>query len=193
MKCQQVRESLLATSGHRQLAAEVVAHVEGCDICRRWQDGLRDIDAAVPKLPVPDSGKAKLELINRLLAPSISPATPIWTRLRISWQKAAVAVAVVVLLGLGFAGVFNREHPHGGDSPQDTLLARVMDRNLALANADTVNKRVKILADLAGDLDEHARTLAMSSGAEDLDSLAELFKSVLQNDNGLLVRADELP
>jgi len=193
MKCQQVRESLLATSGNRQLPAEAVVHVEGCEVCRRWHDGLRDIDAAVPRLPVPNSGKAKIELIERLLSPATASAKPIWSKVRIGWPRAVLAVAAAIVLALGFAGVFNREHPHRASVAENVLLARIMDRNIALASAETVDARVKILADLAGDLDEQTRTLAYTAGGDDLNSLADLFKTVIQSDNGLLVRADELP
>jgi hypothetical protein len=193
MKCQQVRERLLATSGHRQLSADVAGHVESCALCRRWHDGLRDIDAGVSKLPVPDSGRAKLELIERFLSSPTAGTSPIWSKVRITWPRAAAALAASVLIALGFAGVFNREHRHGAAGAQDALLARVMDRNIALANAETVDVRVKILAELAGDLDEQTRLLAYTATGDDLNSLADLFKTVMQSDNGLLVRADELP
>src|SRR5579871_3488324 len=100
MKCQQVRETLLATSGYRQLAAEVVAHVEGCEICRRWHDGLREIDAGLPRLPIPNSGKAKLELIERFLSPEATAARPLWTKVRIGWPRAILVVAASLLLVL---------------------------------------------------------------------------------------------
>jgi hypothetical protein len=193
MKCKQVQERLLATSGHRQLPAEVSDHVEGCASCRRWHDGLREIDAGIRQLPVPDSQASKAALIARFLSPTAAPSRPMWKKVRITWSRGIAAAAAAIILALGFAGVFNREHRYKVPAGHDALLARVMERNIELASADSVNKRVKVLADLAGDLDEQTRAWAHVARGDDLNSLAEMFDSIVRSDKGLLVRADELP
>src|SRR5262245_3072300 len=113
MKCKHVLQRLLATSGPRTLAAEVREHLEGCERCRRWSTRLQQIDAAVPSLPVPDSGEAKERLVRHFLAPPAPVSEPVWAprRLRVNWARVLVVSAAAVILALAVTGVFNREKP----------------------------------------------------------------------------------
>ena len=74
MKCKHVHQRLLATSGRRKLSGEVLAHLEGCERCRRWQTQLGLIDRAIPMVPVPDSSEAKSALIAQILEPAAPAA-----------------------------------------------------------------------------------------------------------------------
>jgi hypothetical protein len=186
MNCQQVQKQLLATSGRRQLMAEARAHVDGCEQCRAWHDRLREIDESV-------SRDAKASLLNRFLTPPQPSASPMWQRVRITWPRAVAAAAAVLFLGLALSGVLKREHAPAGNSAQDELLARVVERNIALATAETVERRVEVLADLGNDLADGARSLAHVAPGSDLNALADMYVSVISGRRGLVAHADNLP
>ena len=195
MKCKHALQRLLATSGPRSVPAEVREHLEGCERCRCWATRLQEIDAAVPALPVPDSSGAKERLVRHFLAPAAAVAEPVWAprRLRVNWPRVLVAAAAVVLFALAVSGVFNREKPRTFAAPQDELLAHVLDRQLELAKAGDFDKRVEALDHLAADLDGGALSLARVAEREDLDTLANLYASVLSGEKGLVARAEFLP
>ncbi len=195
MKCKQVLQRLLATSGPRTVPAEVLAHLDGFERCRRWGEDLRAIHSAVPTLPVPDSGEAKAAVVRQFLAPPAPAAEPVWSgrRVRVNWARVLVAAAAMIVLGLALSGVFNREKARPTATPQDALLARVLDRQLELAKAGSVEKRVEALDHLAGDLDGGVLNLALVAERDDLDMLANLYASVVGGDKGLLARADDVP
>jgi hypothetical protein len=194
MKCKQALQRLLATSGKRTLAAEVREHLDGCGSCRQWHDRLAEIDAAVPHLPVPNSIARKSALMARFLSPP-ALAEPSWglSRPKMTWQRLVTAAAALVLFGLAITGQFNREKRGQGGQATDALLARVLDRNLELAAAGDVKKRVEVLADLADDLHRETDNLSRVAPADDLNELAGLYESVMAGDRGLVNRADELP
>src|SRR6185295_10141985 len=108
-------------------------------------------------------------------------AEPVWAprRLRVNWPRVRVAAAAVGLFALAISGVFNREKPRAIANPQDELLAHVLDRQLELAKAGDVDKRVEALDHLAADLDGGALNLARVAERDDLDTLATLYASVL--------------
>lgn len=193
MNCQHVQQRLLATSGRRTPTPDVLAHLETCPACRTWSERLNEIDATVSRLPVPDSSAAKASLANRFLSPPAPSAPPIWKRVKLSWPKAIAAAAAVILLALAVSGVFNREPSRPAAAAPDELLAQVMKRHLELATADSLGKRVEVLAGLADDLDGQTRSLARVAQAEDLNTLADLYVSVVEGDRGLIKQTENLP
>jgi hypothetical protein len=195
MNCKQILQRLLATSGPRTISAEVREHLEGCERCRRWATRLQEIDSAVPSLPVPDASGAKAALMAQFLAPPAPLPEPVWAprRLRVNWARMVLVTAAGVVLVLAVSGVFNREKPRPTSAPQDTLLAQVLDRQLELSKASTVEKRVEALDHLAADLDGGVIQLAYVADKSDLDALANLYDSVVAGNKGLVSRAEDVP
>jgi hypothetical protein len=195
MNCKQILQRLLATSGPRTISAEVRDHLEGCERCRRWATRLQEIDAAIPLLPVPDFAAAKAALMQEFLAPPAALPEPVWAprRLRVNWVRIVFVSAAAVVLVLAVSGVFNREKPRTTPAPQDALLARVLDRQLELSKASTVEKRVEALDHLAADLDGGALQLAYVADKADLEALANLYESVVAGSKGLVTRAEDVP
>ena len=195
MKCQHVLQRLLATSGPRRLGDDVLAHLDECERCRKWADRLSEIDHAISQLAVPDGSGAKAVLLQRFLeapAPTAGSGWR-WRDLRLSWAHVAAAVAALLVIGVTLSGMFQRGPQPGESSAPDPLLARVLDRHLELAAADTVERRVDVLEKLSQDLDEQARALSRVAPAEDLDELATMYVSVVSGDKGLVKRADDVP
>jgi hypothetical protein len=72
-----------------------------------------------------------------------------------------------------------------------TLVAKLMDCDLKLAQAQTPRQRVEALAELATLLHRETTDLSQSAGLAELNKLAALYRQVIQD--GMLPQARELP
>jgi hypothetical protein len=184
MKCKHAQKTMLATSGPRKLSAEIQEHVAGCARCRQIKAKLTAIDRGIFLIPTPSSTEAKdAFLVEFLHEPVIMPSSGWMLKLPgTRWQQALAGIAALVLVVLAFSGVLKRERnvPVASSSATDPLLAKVMDRNLTLATANTAKERVLTLSDLADDIDSQTRQLALVAHADDLQSLAKLYDDVLK-------------
>jgi hypothetical protein len=103
----------------------------------------------------------------------------------------AILASAVVVLALFVIGLVRQGAPSAGP-PGDLLLEQMLSHQLALANADSLDRRVEVLAQMAGTLDGHARSLALVAEVSDLESLARLFVDVL-GQKGLSGKAELVP
>jgi hypothetical protein len=86
-----------------------------------------------------------------------------------------------------FDGKNSKQAPPRGK----TLMAKVMECDLKLAEAQTPADRVTALAELAAVLQKETTLLSKSAGTAELNKLAGLYKQVIQD--GVVPRARELP
>src|SRR5262249_45340372 len=78
-----------------------------------------------------------------------------------------------------------------GPAAPRTLVSRLMDCDLRLAEADSPRKRVEALADLADALHSETRAVTSVAGADDLGALATMYEQVIRD--GVVPRARALP
>jgi hypothetical protein len=74
MKCQAVHSALLGSEKPDRLAADVVAHLQGCGPCRGWQRRLVHLERNVALLPAPSAPKGKAAFIQQFLSAPIETA-----------------------------------------------------------------------------------------------------------------------
>src|SRR5438132_1556387 len=106
MKCSHVQRQLLTLETPGRPPAEVTLHLAACPVCQEWQRHLLQIEANLPRLPVPHStGKArflqklgKKATLEKVPEPAILPL-PSRSR-RWPWA-AGVAVAAGLLVACG--------------------------------------------------------------------------------------------
>jgi hypothetical protein len=191
MNCRLACQRLLATSGPRMLPDSVQHHLVQCEQCQRFKEQLDQIDKAVRRIPIPDSSIAKTAFLERFLAEPtlVSRQTP--RRMGWNWTLVTATSAAVVLLGLFITG-WLRRGPTPAEATSDVMLEQMIAHQLALASADSVNRRVEILAQMAETLDEYTRQLALVAEINDLESLSKLFVDVLGN-KGLSGKAELVP
>jgi hypothetical protein len=205
MKCDFYQRRLLTMENPDNPPAEVVAHLARCAVCRDWQRRLLQLEANVPRLPVPPTG-ARETLLDRLLQKSPSPESrtlPIPAR-RWNWRLIAAGAAAAVILTasgifLGNALWQAIDEPEKkplaktpkNDQPPPPLVARVVRCDVRLARASTATERVEALADLADQLQGESKALARASGVKELDRLARLYKKVVRQ--GVIARSRALP
>ncbi|MCI0456662.1 MAG: hypothetical protein L0Z62_06745, partial [Gemmataceae bacterium] len=124
------------------------------------------------------------------------------------WRRRAVvrtasSVAAAVLIGCGvYLGVWLAQSvpaPRPAEPvakgeppvPDQDLVARLLECDLRLAEADSPRKRVETLAELADTLHRESRALSQGDGAQELQALARLYERVIEK--GVVPRAREMP
>jgi hypothetical protein len=108
----------------------------------------------------------------------------------------ALAIAAAVLLLLGWWAVQPPAAPPPERPPterpaDDPLLAKLVRRDVQLARADTPRERLEILANLADDLHDESRALALAATGDGLEDLARLYEQVVRG--GIVKQAEALP
>ncbi len=218
MNCELSQRRLLEALSPDEPPPEVAAHLADCAACRAWQQQLVRIERHVPLLPTPLSTRKERflrSLKNEPDLPSLPSRRPVRRRrlLRpVYWGVGGVAaaVALIVLVGPRFlhgprddqqvkANQTNgsqkprRANPgeQAVEPPGDTLVARLMECDLRLAQAGTPRQRVQMLADLADALRDEAKVLARAAAPEALDTVTAMYARVIRD--GLVNRAHALP
>lgn len=194
MKCQQVQKRLMAMHGSGPMLTNLRQHVDGCEPCQVWVKRITAIENAIDQIAVPDSSAARNALIDRFLNEPVTVETG-WRvgGVRLNWVRIVCAIAAVLIVGLAVSGVFNREpNIKPTASEHDALLAKMVERHTELATAGTETKRIEVLAEMAEELDRETRSVAYVAGADDMDSLAELYVSLVGGPKGVVARVDDL-
>jgi hypothetical protein len=210
MNCDRCQRRLLSAEDPVLPSLEVQAHLAGCPDCQAWQRQLLLIERSVPRIPIPRSA-GKSRLLVRLFqgasepsqptapAPAPTPAPPRrWRFLSPRLAGVAAAILLVVcgyLLGSLLSRSFHQPPatgPQAADAqPVRALVARLIECDLRLAEADTPRKRVEALTDAAEALDAETRALSAAADPDDLKELAQLYDQVVRD--GVVPRARDLP
>jgi hypothetical protein len=212
MICSHIQLRLLATEDPGHPAPEVEVHLAVCPACREWRRRLLQVEANVPRLPVPAS-RARGDFVAKLLnpslpRPSLAPPKPRRAYARAlagKWRKVAAAVAAAILVACGafFGNLLWQAWRQPNDQPlaqtpgenrqqsPDTLVARLVRFDLRLARASSAKQRVTALADLADKLQGETQELAKYTTSPRLKRLARLYGKVVRQ--GLVLRSRKLP
>jgi len=172
MNCREIQEQLFAADGLSDdaLPPELASHLQVCPACAALRSKLIRLEAAARSLPVlSDSSAAKQDLL-RQLQPKRQPAptiqSPVRLLMRRSWQAKAVAAAVLVVLGGTLWIALTRDarqvarttgsvNPTTGLAAQagdSSVVDRLVDMNLDLADASTPAERNEIFAEQSAPL-----------------------------------------
>lgn len=218
MNCELSQRRLLEALSPDEPPPEVEAHLADCPACRAWQRQLIRIERHVPLLPTPTSTSKERflrSLQNESRRTSVPPkglrprrrfGRPVYVGL----GGLAAAVALIVLVGPRFLRAPHDDPQVKGNQPgtqtsnraqheqapepgksSDTLVARLMECNLRLAQAGTARQRVLMLADLADALRDEAKALGRAAAPEALETVTAMYTHVIRD--GLVQRARALP
>jgi hypothetical protein len=146
-----------------------------------------------------------------------SPLKPAWRRIAF-FLGGAVAAAVLIAAGILVGGLASRSLQGPGNEPQaqapgkllqpsqagaaealpgqaapiaGTLVDRLMECDLRLAQAESTRQRVETLAELADALRDEAQALGKTAAPEALEALALFYSKVVRE--GVIQRARALP
>lgn len=181
MKCKEAYVCLLNAPRADLLPPEVIQHLYRCDKCRQRQARLLCLEQEIRQMPRPsESPDARINLLARLeprpAVPSVEPASPsigagfpdsfTWRgKAAIFSTAAAILVAFGLAMGWAVSSLLNRDGtipmaqtaPKPSPAPAPTgptesVVSRVLEKHLLLAETSTSGEQVALLADMAGDL-----------------------------------------
>jgi hypothetical protein len=175
---------------------------------------LLQVEANVPRLPVPASDALPALLEQIANGPDVLPMPPAPPARSWSWRLltgAALAASLLIGCGIFLGNVVWRalqnpqnqralapvEEPEKKAStarrpaPAATLVAHLVQCDLRLARAGNPEERVRALADLAQSLQGETQLLAGAAGAKELERLARLYGKVIRQ--GVVIRSRAVP
>jgi hypothetical protein len=207
MNCQVVQNKILAEPDPRLLPERLRLHVAGCEACHAWAVQVARLESLLERMPAPAApGAKKAALVGKLergepiiTRPVAAPTVPSSQRVSpiVEFVRTNALVigglAAAVLVAWGAWALFPRNGPKPETAaiPDDPFLRKMVERNLELAKADSVGKRMQVLSGMADDLSAQARNLARVASPEDLRDLARWYDKVVKD--GLVKQAENLP
>ncbi|QEL15924.1 hypothetical protein [Limnoglobus roseus] len=201
MKCEAVQNRLLDVPDLTAVPAELSAHLDGCELCRRFAERAQVLNAELAALPVPSSELAKIAFVESLLAagPVIrSVPTPMVAGLSLQDLlrkiplRPVVTTAAAVLVGVGTWAVWptSKTTTTAKDAPRHELLQKVVKTNTELALLTAPKDRVTKLASLAGDIRSETRALSKAAEYDEMLSLTKMYENVVTK--GVLPQAEQM-
>jgi hypothetical protein len=212
MNCKEAYVCLLTSERPAAPPLELGRHLLRCPQCRSRQARLLRLEGEVHELngelrgPTP---VARQELLAQLGPQSVQPI-PIGAQDErpgrrdpyawVGWVAVAGVAAVVMLslgLGLGWSLSLLVGRPgtplagRPAAAPQESLVARILESDLKLAEVSTSKDQLAALADIAGELRREALRLSQEGSVEDVILLSGLYERVVCQ--GLVGRARLLP
>ena len=197
MNCQSFQNRVLTLPDPRQLPEPLVEHTNACSACAAWWRSAARLERLLAVLPVPPApADKKHALLDELAGPVIAPL-PKFER-RSLWSIPAVrtfaglAAAVMIAVGGWLMVRPGPGSPIAAAQPKsDPFLDRIVQRDLALAQARTADERMIVLGSLADDLSTEARSLSKIANPDELRDLSGMFQKVVNE--GIVEQARKLP
>ena len=208
MNCQKFQNRILALPDPRQLPENLREHLDACPACMSsWKRAVR-LEQLLAQLPTPPApADKKAALLDELTAagpviksiPSLERRTgrSIFVR---AWSLPAVktiaglAAAVLIAIG-GWMMMKPGSGPDGTakerEGPRDPFLEKLVQRDLALAQAKSPEQRLDVLGGLAADLSAESRSLSKIANPEELRDLSGMFQKVVNE--GIVEQVRKLP
>lgn len=201
MKCEAVQNRLLDLPDLNVVPAELGAHLDGCELCRRFVERAHALNADLAALPAPSSELAKVAFVESLLAAGpIIQATPAAAAAGLSLRDlfakvparpvATVAAAALVAVGTWAVWPPTKAPVAEKIGPRHELLQKVVTANTELAALTTPRERVLKLAGLAADLRAETQALAKAAEDDEMRSLAKMYESVVTR--GVVTQAEQM-
>jgi hypothetical protein len=151
------------------------------------------IEVAIRHLPVPaPRSGAKQAIFDALEANPRSPShTPRTKPIPVKrWVGIGIAASLLAII-VGWFGFGTGTSPTPAvASPEDPLLAKMVDCNVALASSETPDKRMDQLAKIARELHRESQQLSMVAPGDDMLLLAKLYDKVVSE--GMVSQMTEL-
>jgi hypothetical protein len=194
MNCQIVQNKILALADPRLIPDPLREHIAGCSTCQGWAKQAARLEALLEQLPAPPApADRKAALVDHLTRgePIITrslamPAQPRESRLLVFLRENSTLVgglAAAVLIAFGVWAIIPKGGPKptmAQSMPDDPFLKKIVQRDVALAKADTPARRLQVLGGMADDLSTQAHNLARAASADELRDLANWYEKVVK-------------
>lgn len=203
MNCQAVQNKILALPDPRLVPEPLQVHIGECAECRAWAQQAARLEWLVEQLQSPSApaGK-KAALLGDLSRPGPLVTRPLATPAASREHEASFlrrnavvigGLAAAVLIAFGAWLIFPRNTvlPEVAQTPDDPFLKKMVQRDLALATANTPASRLQVLGGLADDLSSQARALARVASPDELRDLARWYDKVVKD--AIVKQAERMP
>ena len=205
MNCQSLQNRILALPDPRQLPETLREHVDACAGCLTWWKQAVYLERLLGRLPAPTPSDKKAALLDELTAagpviksiPSRGRRTGPSIFVRV-WSVPAVKTlaGLAAAVFIAVAGWLMMKPGPGNsivaqEAPRDPFLDKIVQRDLALAQAKSPDQRLEVLGGLADDLSAEARSLSKIAQPEELRDLSSMFQKVVNE--GIVEQARKLP
>ncbi len=198
MNCQSLQNRILALPDPRQLPENLREHVDACPACLTWWNRAIHLERLLAHLPAPAPSDKKAVLLDELNAVGpVIKSIPSLQR-HASWSlpgaRTLAGLAAAVLIAVG-GWMMTRPGAKIADAkqsgPSDPFLTKIVQRDLALAQARSADQRLEVLSGLADDVSAEARSLSKIANPEELHDLSGLFQKVVNE--GIVEQVRKLP
>lgn len=200
MNCQSLQNRILALPDPRQLPENLREHVDACSACLAWWKQAIHLERLLAHLPAPAPSDKKAVLLDELNAvePVIKSIPSLQRHASRSWAlpgaRTLAGLAAAVLIAVG-GWMMTRPGAKIADAkqsgPSDPFLTKIVQRDLALAQARSADRRLEVLSGLADDVSAEARSLSKIANPEELRDLSGLFQKVVNE--GIVEQVRKLP
>ena len=194
MTCQNVQNKILALADPRYIPDPLREHVAGCALCQAWAKQAARARRIARTAPRParagrQEGRVREQFDPRrgdhYAAARPSRRAREFQPFEFLRRNATLVggLAAAVLVALGVWAMFPRSSPRPemASLPDDPFLKKMVERDLALAKADTPANRLRVLGGLADDLSVQARSLARVASPDELRDLARWYDRVVKD------------
>lgn len=194
MNCQAIQNKILMLPDPRVMPDGLREHVAGCAGCQAWAKQAARLEALIEQLPTPlapaDKKDALIETLVRggdIITRPVTPRSqPRESQVLVFLRRNATVIgglAAAILVAFGIWALFPRptKPELAQPLPDDPFLRKIVQRDLALAKANTPTERLQILSALADDLSIQARSLARVASKYELGDLARWYDQVVKS------------
>jgi hypothetical protein len=197
MNCPEIHNRLLAVASYDELPPKLQRHVETCELCARFLDRAKLLNAELAALAVPSSEDRKQAFLAELAAdgPIIKTIPRTYANSNREWGvllKPLLGLAAAVAVGVGiWALVPSPSQPIVQHEPfRHELLQRVVKLNRELAAAANPHEQLNTMTKLATELRLETTQLAKVADEHELRSLATMYERVVAQ--GVVAKAKQL-
>ena len=202
MNCQSLQNRILALPDPRQLPENLREHLDACSGCLAWWKQAVRLERLLTQLPAPPApADKKAALLDELTAagPVIKSVPAIERRsffarmpsLPLKTIAGLAAAVLIVVAGWMMTRPGTGTTVQAKESPRDPFLEKIVQRDLALAQAKSPDQRLEVLGGLADDLSSEARSLSKVANPEELRDLSSMFQKVVNE--GIVAQVQKMP
>jgi hypothetical protein len=198
MNCETIQKKLLMLQDPRRVPDSLRSHLADCGSCRVWAERAGRLEGLLQRLPTPTAPRnKKAAFIADLMKPApvelaakTSGSFREWLTRNASLVGGLAAAIVVAVGAWSMLKTGPRPDTDLAATPKDPFLEKMVQRDVALAKANTPAQKLQALGGMADDLSAEARGLSRLANPDELKDVAKWYDRVVRE--GLVKQASQM-